>query len=309
MSETFGPFSSGSGATFTDTQWQALMSSIMRDGVIVGVLNELAVSPGSGMQVLVNTGQAIVHGIWYQNDASKALTIAAADPTNPRIDLVVLHADLVAKTIAAQVTTGTPAPSPSEPSITQSSTVWEVRVATMTVPAGATSISSGNIGVSIAGPSWATPNIRYASDILTKGFFFQTLSNNVDMFPSRIVPGGAGGPTKSYPLDNGASTAAMDGTEWHLQGKHNGSVVDMIEMISGTGGAAAKLILKNMSVFTGTGNGTFNHNLGQTPDVVIVSPTTNNGESASVDAIGSTTCRVTLSGPSVPWVGIAIKNS
>lgn len=80
------------------------------------------------------------------NDATVNLTIAAADPTNPRIDIVcasIQDAQYAGSNNQSvlQVITGTPAPSPSAPSAPASSVV----LAQVAVAAAASSITAGNI--------------------------------------------------------------------------------------------------------------------------------------------------------------------
>lgn len=80
------------------------------------------------------------------NDATVNLTISAADPTNPRIDLVVASIQDAQYSGSnnqpvLQVITGTPAPSPSAPSAPASSVV----LAQIAVAANATSIVTANI--------------------------------------------------------------------------------------------------------------------------------------------------------------------
>lgn len=80
------------------------------------------------------------------NNSTVNLAVAAADPTNPRIDLVcasVQDAQYVGSTNTPviQVITGTAAPSPSAPGAPASSVV----LAQIAVAAGATSITNGNI--------------------------------------------------------------------------------------------------------------------------------------------------------------------
>lgn len=80
------------------------------------------------------------------NDGTVNLAIAAADPTNPRIDLIcasIQDAEYAGSNNqpVLQVVTGSPAASPSVPSAPASSVV----LAQVTVAAGATSITTGNI--------------------------------------------------------------------------------------------------------------------------------------------------------------------
>lgn len=136
----------------TDAQWGEFAKGLLGTGVIKGALiggsagNDLAVTaPGSGMTVNLGTGQAMVYGHWCQNDASAAQTITASDPTNPRIDRVVLKHDVTAKTVSIVVKAGTPAPSPTAPSLTQTPSTWEMSLCQVRVNATVTAISSGNI--------------------------------------------------------------------------------------------------------------------------------------------------------------------
>src|SRR5579885_3188318 len=107
MTQHFGPWDSGTGESINNSGWRDLFFWL--DGVLD---NNLAVSAGSGMQVNIATGKAALTGLWYYNDASLPLTIAAADSSNPRLDLVVIQANISAQSIAAVVKTGTPASSP-----------------------------------------------------------------------------------------------------------------------------------------------------------------------------------------------------
>jgi hypothetical protein len=121
----------------------------------------VASAPG-GMSVQVATGYIVVpsstsstFGGYLTGQYSTAtLTIATSDPTNPRIDAVIVTiTDLSStgnganSTAVVQVITGTPSATPSAPSLTPYNTTpnSSVLLATVTVPANSTSISSGNI--------------------------------------------------------------------------------------------------------------------------------------------------------------------
>ena len=106
------------------------------------------------MTVQVATGWGAIVGDYtsnmgvYQffNDAANTLTISPADPTNPRIDKVVVtisdsYYTGVSNTVTFQVLTGTPAGSPVAPS----TPVMSLALATINVAAGATSIINANI--------------------------------------------------------------------------------------------------------------------------------------------------------------------
>lgn len=104
---------------------------------------ELKVTAGTGLVVNVAAGQGMVRGHYYISTASEALTIAAANPTNPRIDSIVLTLDPSANSIVLAVVTGTPAGSPVAPTLTQTDAgVFQYQLATVAVAAGAGSVGT-----------------------------------------------------------------------------------------------------------------------------------------------------------------------
>ena len=104
---------------------------------------ELKVTAGTGLQVNVAAGQAMVRGHYYISTASEALTIGAADPTNPRIDSIVLTLDPTANSITLAVVAGTPASSPVAPTLTQTDAgTYQYQLATVAVAAAAGSVGT-----------------------------------------------------------------------------------------------------------------------------------------------------------------------
>lgn len=100
----------------------------------------------TGMNVKVYAGQAMVRGHYYVSTATETLVIANSDPTNPRIDSVVLELDPAANTILLKVLTGTAASSPVAPTLTQTDAgIWQQRLGNVAVAAGAGLISAGNV--------------------------------------------------------------------------------------------------------------------------------------------------------------------
>lgn len=125
------------------------------DWISPGVLSssDLVVSPGSGLAVNVSgasQGSAggnawLPGGYRVYNDAQQTVTLAAASTTYPRIDLIVAAIDTSQSPYVPviKVITGTPAASPSVPSIPSS--LVAITLAKVTVAANATTISTGNI--------------------------------------------------------------------------------------------------------------------------------------------------------------------
>jgi hypothetical protein len=148
MTERSFPFDVGPGKVYTAAEWRKMMRRVRGSGVRKGMLNQLAVTAGAGLQVLVASGQADVLGEFYENDASKALALEPADGTNPRLDLVVLQldvrlpADQPTPAITTERVTGAPLPVPVLPGLTQTATIHQVPLYSVAVAAGASSVGA-----------------------------------------------------------------------------------------------------------------------------------------------------------------------
>jgi len=154
-------------ASWRDDELMAFARDFLVAGVIPGIGNAFAVvqhAAGANMSVDVGYGRSIVnitntnltpsktYNVWFdcETDTSTATTvnIAAADPTNPRIDIVCAKVDVSqnpdtsAGNIASIiVVTGTPAGSPSAPATPANCLL----LANIAVAAGATSVVTANI--------------------------------------------------------------------------------------------------------------------------------------------------------------------
>lgn len=96
--------------------------------------------------VYVRPGRAIVHGTFYDSDATETLEPSPNNSGNPRIDIVVLQKDWTAQTVRLAIVEGTPAGSPTPPALTQTNGVlWEIPLAHLALADGYTSISDANI--------------------------------------------------------------------------------------------------------------------------------------------------------------------
>lgn len=148
MTKLFGPFNNGVGASMFEAQWSNMMRTIISDGVVKSYLNELEIyADSTGMQVKAKTGGGWIKGHYYQNDAEETLALTTANPTLGRWDLVVLEVDWTKSDnqMSVVVIAGTPAASPALPSLTQSTSKWQIALAKVVVGAGVTTINAGNI--------------------------------------------------------------------------------------------------------------------------------------------------------------------
>lgn len=143
MAQTSWPFEN---IDTSETQF-SLWARNLGQGVIEGKLLELeAFADGSGMNVKVRSGQALVRGHFYDSTAQETLSIAASDPSLPRKDAVVLRLDPTANNILLTVITGTPDASPSLPALTQTDGgIYDLLIAEVNVGAGDVVVASEDV--------------------------------------------------------------------------------------------------------------------------------------------------------------------
>lgn len=150
MAFTCGFFNSQNGdRKYNAEQMASIFDGLIKDGVYDTVGEIFAVTPGTGMQVLVGSGRAWFDHTWNNNDASYPLAITAADVSLPRYDAVVLetnHSDTV-RTNRLRVVTGTPASNPVKPTMTSSANAKQHPLAYIKVTAGAKAITQSMIQV------------------------------------------------------------------------------------------------------------------------------------------------------------------
>ena len=150
MAFTCGFFNSQNGdRKYNAEQMASIFDGLIKDGVYDTVGEIFAVTPGTGMQVLVGSGRAWFDHTWNNNDASYPLAITAADVSLPRYDAVVLetnHSDTV-RTNRLRVLTGTPASNPVKPTMASSANVKQHPLAYIKVTAGAKAITQSMIQV------------------------------------------------------------------------------------------------------------------------------------------------------------------
>jgi len=146
MTKTYFPFDAGVGADSYEDRWEKMARKFRQDGVFLGELNDLELyADDTGMQVKVRSGQSWLNGFFFESDATETLAITTADPTNDRIDRVAVKLDTGANTVDLVVVTGTPAGSPTPPTLTDTATVKYLSLGQVLVDAAASSILAGKI--------------------------------------------------------------------------------------------------------------------------------------------------------------------
>jgi LEA14-like dessication related protein len=119
-------------ANFAEYMGNVAVTSAASEGVLFGVLNNLAVTTtGVTRQVSVNSGAAIADAKFYKSDAAELFTLDST--ASNRADRLVLRVSYAAQTVRLALVKGTDG-SATPPALTQSAgTTWEISIATIAV--------------------------------------------------------------------------------------------------------------------------------------------------------------------------------
>ena len=192
------PFDSGPGASVQESGWREMAKHWINSasGVIRGFANDFAtIGDSSGMQVKVNTGECWLRGHYGSNALQRTLTIAANGSGNPRIDIVVLRCHFANNNIVADIVQGTPAASPTTPTVTQNTSMWETKLADVAVAAGAVTITAANVTDRRV---YTTANARYSrttSQSIPTVTNTDVVFNSVEFAAGEIVPNSTTSPS------------------------------------------------------------------------------------------------------------------
>lgn len=137
--------SSGGDRVYDAADFASYFGKLVSNGIFYASPNNLKVTAGTGMKVLVQAGSAWINGYAYENTDTLELELDTADGVNPRIDRVVVRWSAVDRNIRLAVLTGTALPSPLPPALNRNNDVYELGIADITVAKGAVSISAGSI--------------------------------------------------------------------------------------------------------------------------------------------------------------------
>ena len=124
-----------------------LLHRLFTDGILPDVSTNMQVVAGTGMNVVVKAGFAIVQGCLKLEENDRTLAIQASSATNDRIDTVVLrlNSNDDQRYCDLYVREGTPAQSPVRPNLVRSDSVYELGLADIFVSKTITSITQSKI--------------------------------------------------------------------------------------------------------------------------------------------------------------------
>ena len=140
MAQRYGFFNSVNNDRVYDASDVAnFLSKFFTNGVFN---NSLAVSSNDNMTVSVAVGSANINGYAYENTEILTLDIDEADNTLSRIDSVICRLDLTNRQITTMILQGDYATTPSQPSITRTGNIYDLRLANILVANGTTRITT-----------------------------------------------------------------------------------------------------------------------------------------------------------------------
>ncbi|MEV5883087.1 hypothetical protein AB0L74_10270 [Streptomyces sp. NPDC052020] len=213
MAEISYPFSADSAGggqqMMSQTQWQYMARAFGKDRVdfrltatsIDGGQIPFRATITSGTTVNIAPGRAFVGGFYYTLTATQAVTITSNTSTLPRIDLIVLRADLGTGSVNLAVVKGQAAATPKPPALTRAyGGRWEMPLHQVTVPAASGALSLVNVMPFDTVEHVAIPwNAPYAGALLENGTFVMDMdSNNNDWQTEYFVGRDGFVPTRDF---------------------------------------------------------------------------------------------------------------
>ena len=168
MSLTSGFFDSLNGdRKYNTLQLSSIFDGIISDGVYATYGDHFLVSPVSGMQIKVGSGRAWLDHTWTLNTTDYPLTVEDAEVVLKRIDTVIIEVDRrdSGRINRLRILKGTPASSPSAPTLTNTDTLKQYPLANILVKPNVTEITTADITnrIGTSALPWVTGIIDHVS--------------------------------------------------------------------------------------------------------------------------------------------------
>lgn len=194
MSLTSGFFDSLNGdRKYNTLQLSSIFDGIISDGVYATYGNHFLVSPVSGMQIKVGSGRAWLDHTWTLNTTDYPLTVEDAEVVLKRIDTVIIEVDRrdSGRINRLRILKGTPASSPSAPTLTNTDTLKQYPLANILVKPNVTEITTADITnrIGTSALPWVTGIIDHvtADELVTQWRSeFDTLLDTLQTMISQI---------------------------------------------------------------------------------------------------------------------------
>ena len=123
----------------------AYLAGFFGNGIAMQADTALQVEPAGEMDVCIRAGMGNINGKVIIANAAEIITLDTASASLNRIDRVVFRLDEVNRRMEFGVLTGTPAADPVAPELTRGADIYEMCLAEIRVPAGASEILANYI--------------------------------------------------------------------------------------------------------------------------------------------------------------------
>lgn len=130
---------------YNASDYAAYFGSFIGNGVYSNPGNNLAVMAVSGMNISVTPGKAWINGYYYENTDAFNMSIDPADGALKRIDRIVLRLDHLNRQIVLSVLKGSPAGTPTAPTLTRNADIYELGIADILINNGDTGVLQAQI--------------------------------------------------------------------------------------------------------------------------------------------------------------------
>lgn len=148
MSVTYGFYNSlNHDRKYDAIQMSSIFDGVINDGIYMSIGDQLRVSAGVDMTVIVGTGRAWFNHTWTLNDARLPLTLEQSEVILKRIDLVILevNADPAVRQNSIKILKGIPSQNPAWPTIINEGFLHQYVLAAISVAPNATAIRQADI--------------------------------------------------------------------------------------------------------------------------------------------------------------------
>jgi hypothetical protein len=149
--------------TYNADDYSDNLSAFISNGVRRSGDDDLRIT-ASGLTISMAVGRAWIEGHYYYNDTAKNIAVVTPPSGSfSRIDAVIIQMDenTTARTIKAVYKRGTPSAFPIAPACVRSGGIYELKLAEITVPPGASNVTVKDTRANKSVCGWVTSPIGY----------------------------------------------------------------------------------------------------------------------------------------------------
>jgi len=243
MTVTFGFYNSVDGdRVYSADEFGSLFDGIIIDGIFesVGDAFNVTEQTGSNMNILVGSGRCWFDRTWLYNSASLILTVSTSNPVLDRIDTVVIEVDSdnAVRTNSIKILTGTADATPVPPTLTDTATKHQYRLADIYVTAAVTAITDDDI-TNFIGVDGGTPFAKTLGSTGGSGGGFGGLGiidqsgGTGDTFG--VLGGTINGSNQTFTVSNGSYVSGTLKVWLNGQLQTQGTGEDYVELVPASG--------------------------------------------------------------------------